>query len=202
MRSDRLKQFHVRLSESIEAAAGKVQSANGAVAMDERHGANGLQAFGAKNADDFTGVSVELSAARKARLSGDNGAAGGRVFQGYNGVRLEDVLVGREIEGVNSQRFRSRIKKCQAGVVVVDDAFERRNNAREELWEFAAADEHVVDFEKHAEAVALARKLLLVGLGSFQVERVIYRHRHLAGHALHELKLGIRDALRYRVPEA
>src|SRR5215469_14505245 len=80
LRADWLKQFHVRWSKSVEAAAGKVQSPKGAVAMDERHGANRLQTFGAKNAHDFTGVMVELRAARKAWLSGGDGAAGGRVF--------------------------------------------------------------------------------------------------------------------------
>ena len=85
---------------------------------------------------------------------------------------------------------------------MVDDAFERGNDAREKLGEFAAGDENVVDFEKHAEAVAFARELLLIGLRSFEVEGVVHCDSHLAGNALHELQLGVSDAVRNHAAEA
>ncbi len=44
--------------------------------------------------------------------------------------------------------------------------------------------------------------MLLVSLGSFEVERVVHRDGHLTGHALHELELGVCDALRHQAAEA
>ena len=169
--------------------------------MDERHAANRLHAFGTKNVHDFTRVTVQFGAARKTRQPGGDGAARGRVFQGNNGVRLEDVLVGRKIEGVNSQCFRGGIKQGQAGVVVVNDALEAGNDAREKFGEFAARNQDVVDFEQHAETVALTRQLLLVGLRRFQIQRIVHRYRYLTGDALHELEFRVGDALRNGVPE-
>ena len=42
----------------------------------------------------------------------------------------------------------------------------------------------VVHFEQHAQPVALARQLPLVGLGALEIERVIDRHGHLPSHLL------------------
>src|SRR5439155_1150727 len=201
LRTERLQQFHVCGSESIDATAGKIQCSKGAVAVDERHAANRLHAFGTKNVHGFTRVTVQFGAARKTRQPGGDGAARGRVFQGNNGVRLEDVLVGRKIEGVNSQCFRGGIKQGQAGVVVVNDALEAGNDAREKFGEFAARNQDVVDFEQHAETVALTRQLLLVGLRRFQIQRIVHRYRYLTGDALHELEFRVGDALRNGVPE-
>jgi len=44
--------------------------------------------------------------------------------------------------------------------------------------------------------------LFLVSLGAFEVERVVHRDGNLAGYALHELELGVRDALRHQAAEA
>ena len=49
-----------------------------------------------------------------------------------------------------------------------------------------AGDEDVVDFEQDAEAIAFAGELRLIGLRSFEIERVVYGDGDLAGDALHE----------------
>ena len=102
LRADRLQQFHVGRSESIDAAAGKIQGAEGVLAVDQRDAANRLQTFPAKRVDHFIRVIVELRAARQEGPARSDGAARGRIFQRNNGVRLEDALVGGEIEGVDS----------------------------------------------------------------------------------------------------
>ena len=79
---------------------------------------------------------------------------------------------------------------------MMDDALEGGDDAAEHFGEFAAGDEDIVDLEKDLQAVALAGKLRLVGLGSFEIEGIVRGNGDLAGDTLHELKLGVRDALR------
>src|SRR6266436_8068972 len=89
-----------------------------------------------------------------------------------------------------------RIEEREAGVVVVNDALENVDDAAKKFGEFAAGDQEVVDFEENLEAVALACELRLISLGGREIEGVINGYGYLAGDPLHELELGVRDALR------
>ena len=80
---------------------------------------------------------------------------------------------------MNLQQAGGRVEESEARVVMVDDALERGHDAEKQFREFAAGDEDVVDLEKHPEAVALASELVLVGLGSLEIERVVHGHGHL-----------------------
>jgi len=115
---------------------------------------------------------------------------------------LEDILLAGEIERVNPEQTGLRIEKREAGVVMVNDALESVDDAAEEFGKFAAGDEEIVDFEKNLEPVALAGELRLKGLGSCEIEGVIYGDGDLAGDALHELELGVGDALGNQAAEA
>ncbi len=85
---------------------------------------------------------------------------------------------------------------------MVNDALEGFDDAAEKFGEFAAGNQDIVDFEKNLEAVALACKLRLIGLGSFKIQGVIDGDGDLAGHTLHELEFGIGDALRNNAAKA
>ena len=52
-----------------------------------------------------------------------------------------------KIERVNFEQIGIGVKKGQAGVVVVHDASERRNDATEKIDQFPAGDQDVVDVE-------------------------------------------------------
>jgi len=134
-----------------------------------------------------------------ARPAGE--ASRGRGIARNQRLRLKDVLVAWKIEGVNLEQSGLGIEEREAGVVVVNDALEGVDDAAEKFGEFAAGDQKVVDFEKNLEAVALARELRLVGLGGREIQGVINGHGHLAGDALHELQLGVCDALRGKTAE-
>ena len=66
-----------------------------------------------------------------------------------------------------------------------------------------AGDENVVDFQQDAEAIAFARELRLIGLRSFEIERVVHGDGDLAGDALHEGEFAVvvGDAARHAAAE-
>ena len=106
-----------------------------------------------------------------------------------------------KIEVVDLEQSGLGIEEREAGVVVVDDALQSFDDAAEKVGEFAAGDQDIVDFEKNPEAVALACELRLIGLGSLEIKGIIDGNGHLAGDALHELQLGVRNALRDQTAE-
>ena len=59
-----------------------------------------------------------------------------------------------------------------------------------------AAHHRIVHLEQRAQAIAFVGQLLFVGHGGFGVERVVHRHRHLAGHLPHELDVFFRVGVR------
>src|SRR5207245_5184441 len=107
-----------------------------------------------------------------------------------------------KVECMNFQQAGVRVEERQAGVIVMNDALERGNDAAKNFGDLSADYQNGVDLEENAQAVTLAGELRLVGLGIFEIERVIDGHRDLAGDALHELQLGVRDALRGHAAEA
>src|SRR2546425_2133685 len=195
LRGDGLKQFDVLLGERIEPSAGEIECAESVAVMDQRNATDGLQAFGAKGADDFRVVTVEFGAPRDQGLAGRDGAARRRGVARNQRLRLEDVPVAGKIERVDLEQTGLGIEERQAGVVVVNDALQSVDDAAEKFGEFAAGDQDVVDFEKNLEAVALAGELRLVGLGSFEIEGVIDGDGDLAGDGLHELEVGVGGVL-------
>src|SRR5258708_3213561 len=137
--------------------------------MDQRDAADGLQAFGAEDANDFRVETVELGAACDERLAAGDGAASGRNVARNERLRLEDVRLAGKIEGVNLKQTGLGFDEREAGVIVVNDALERIDDAAEKFRNFAAGDQEIVDFENDLETVALARELRLISLGSGEV---------------------------------
>src|SRR5260370_22618719 len=196
LRGDGLKQLDVFRSEGIKPPAREIERSEGMGVMDQRDAADGLKALGAKDANDVRVEAVEFRTPRDQGLAGSNGVASGRSVARNHRLRLEDILLAGKIEGVNPEQTRLGVDEREAGVVVVDDALESVDDAAEKFREFAADDQEVVDFEKDLEAVTLSGELRLIRLGSSEIQGVIDCYGHLACHALHELQLGLRDALR------
>lgn len=104
---------------------------------------------------------------------------------------------------MNLEQAVCGIEEGEAGVVVMDDALERGDDAAEEFVGLEAGDEDVVDFEQDAEAIAFARELRLISLRRFEIERVVYGDGDLAGNALHkgELAVGLCETARNQAAE-
>src|SRR6266550_2250823 len=201
LRGDGLKELDVLWGEKIEPPAREIECAESMAVMDQGDAADGLQAFAAKGADDFRVVTVEFGAPHDQGLAGGDRAPGGRSVARDQRLRLEDVLVAGKIEGVNLEQSGLGIEEREAGVVVVNDALESVDDASEKFGEFTADNQEVINFEKNLEAVALARELRLVGLGSSEIDGIVNGDGDLAGDALHELQLGVGDALRHQTAE-
>jgi hypothetical protein len=120
---------------------------------------------------------------------------GRRSVAGNGDLLLDEVWITRKIQGVNFEQAGLGIEEREAGVVMVDDALESFYDAAEKFGDFAAGDKDIVDFEKNLEAIAFASELRLIGLGSLEIEGVVNGDGDLAGDALHELELGVSDAL-------
>jgi hypothetical protein len=73
---------------------------------------------------------------------------------------------------------------------VVHDAAQAAGDSVEELPLIEGGNDGVVDFEQQAQTIAVARELLLVDLGPFEIERVVHGQGHLAGNLLHEIDFG------------
>ena len=188
---DLLDEFDVGGREAVGAAAGEIERAERAATICERDAANNLHAFRAKQADDLAGVLIHFSAARDERAIFDDGAAGGRRFARDGELGFDERLAARKIERVNFEEAVGGIEQGEAGVVVMNDALERGDDAAEEFVGFEAGDEDVVDFEKDAEAIAFTGELRLIGLSVFEIERVVHGDGDLAGDALHEGELAV-----------
>ena len=145
----------------------------------QRNAADGFNTFAAEDTQDFEREAVELRAAENGGLARGKAAAGGRGVERNSGFGPDEILTAREVERMNLQQAGGRVEESEARVVMVDDALERGHDAEKQFREFAAGDEDVVDLEKHPEAVALASELVLVGLGSLEIERVVHGHGHL-----------------------
>src|SRR5229473_3238503 len=156
---------------------------------DEWNATHGLHARGAQGAHDFVLVAIDVRAAREERLAAGNRLAGRRCVTWNSDFLLDEALVAGKIECVNFEQTGFGIEEREAGVVMVNDALESLDDAPEEFRNFTAGDQDVVDFEKNLEAVALARELRLIGLGSLKIEGVIDCDGDLAGDALHELRV-------------
>src|SRR4029077_6697259 len=152
----------------------------------QRDAADGLQAFGAEDANDFRVETVELGAARDKRLAAGDGASGGRNVARNERLLLEDVRLAGKIEGVNLEQTGLGFEEREAGVIVVNDPLQGVDDAAEKFGNFAAGDQEIVDFENVLETVALARELRLISLGGREIQRVINGNGDLAGDALHE----------------
>ena len=87
---------------------------------------------------------------------------------------------------MNFEETGRGVEESEAGVVMLQNGLECRNNPFEESRDIPRADEKIVDFEKNLEAIAFARELLLGGLCGFGVDGVIHGHGDLGADALHE----------------
>ena len=101
LRGDGLEKLDVFRGERIDPAAGEIQGAEGATVVNQRDATDGLQAFGAKGADDFRVEKVELNTSGDEGLAGGDGAAGGGSFTWNKGFWLKEVLLAGKIKGVN-----------------------------------------------------------------------------------------------------
>jgi hypothetical protein len=202
LRGHLLQELHILRRESVDPAAGSVESSKSLPAINQRNAADGLNAGGPETSDDFVLVAVDLGASRKERLTADDRLTGRRSVVGNGDFLLEEALVAGKIERVNLEQSSLGIEKREAGVVVMNDALQGLDDTAEKFGKFAAGDEDVVDFEKNLEAVALACELRLIGLRSRKVQGIVHSDSDLAGNALHKLQRGVRDALRNQTAEA
>ncbi len=129
LRGDLLDEFDVGGSETVGAAAGEIERAESAAAIRERDAANNLYAFGAEDANDFAGILIHFVAARNERAIFDDGAASGRRFARDGELGLDESLAAGKIERVNFEQAVGGIEQREAGVVVMDDALERGDDA-------------------------------------------------------------------------
>ena len=86
------------------------------------------------------------------------------------------------------------IIQSQTDVFMMQDAAKRIRNRGEKSLGIEIGNDGVVDLEQNAQAVALIRKLLLILLGAFVIERIIHGDGHLPRYLLHEID--IRFAIR------
>jgi hypothetical protein len=201
LRGDLLQEFDVLVRESVLAAARQVEGTKRAPLSDEWNAADGHDTLGAERANNFIGEAIELGAAGQERLRCCKAQAGRRGIQRDGNFLFEQAGAAGKIERVNFQESGGRIAKSEAGVIMMNDFFERSDDAAEKLRELAGRHEYVVHVEKDLQPIALAGKLTLISLGGLEIQRVIDGHRNLAGRALHELHLGLRDALRNKAAE-
>jgi hypothetical protein len=192
---DLLEQLDILRRESVLAAAGEIERSKSAAMSDERNTANRLNAFRAEHANDLVGETVNFGAAGEKWLAGGEAVAGRSGVEGNGDFLIEEAGTTGEIEGVDFQKAGGGVAKSETGVVMMNDFFERGDDAAKKVGKLAGGDEHVVHFEKNLEAIALAGKLDLIGLGGLVIERVINGDGNLTADALHKLKLGIGDAL-------
>ena len=154
---------------------------------DKRNAADRLDAVFAQHGDDFARITFEFRAARQERQTGGDGVASRRCIARHGDFAVEQTGAARKIERMNFQQAGGGIEEREAGVVMVNDAFEGGNDAAENFGDLAADHQNVVNLQENAQAVAFAGKLRLVGLRILEIERVVDGHGDLAGDALHEL---------------
>jgi len=195
LRGDLLEELDVLRGKRVEAAAGEIERAEGAALGNQRDAANVLQTVLAERVDDFAGVAIEFRATGQEGLASGDGTSGGRAIAGDGGFLLEKAGVARKIEGMDFEEAAGGVEEGETGVIVMDDAGESGDDAAEDFGEIAGGHEDVVDFEKSLEAVAFAGELRLIGLGGFEIQGVVHGDGDQTGDALHELELGVCNAL-------
>ncbi len=131
LRGDLLEQFDVLRRKSILASASEIESAECAALRNERNAADGLHAFRAERANDFVGESIDLGAAGEKRLARGEADAGRSGFERDRDFLVEEARAAGKIERVDLQEAGGGVAKGEAGEIVMDDAFERRNDAAE-----------------------------------------------------------------------
>src|SRR5258708_30065865 len=94
---------------------------------------------------------------------------------------------------MNTQPVGRLVEKRQAGVIVMNDASKSGNDAAKKIAQFAAGNQNIVDVQQDLQAVALLGKLVLIGLGGFEVQSVVHSDSDLSSDAFHELNVGIGD---------
>src|SRR5207253_10608661 len=172
LRADLPKQLDVLWGESIVAAAGQIERAEGAAVGDEGNAADRLDAVASQRGDDFARVAFEFCPAREERQTGGDGVARGRCVARHGDFPLDHSGADGEIECMNFQQAGVGIEKRQAGVIVMNDTLECGNDTSKNFRDLAADHQNVVDLQENAQAVALAGELRLVGLRILEIERV------------------------------
>src|SRR5580704_13146081 len=165
--------------KSVFPPAGEIECAKCAAVRDQRNAADGLNSFRAERANDFVVETIDLGTAGEQWLAGGEAHSGRRCFQRNGDFLIEKTGAAGKIQRVNLQKARCGFAKGKTGVVVVNDFFERGNNATEKLGQLARGNEYVVDLEQNLEPVALAGQLDLISLRSLVIERVIHGHGNL-----------------------
>jgi CDI toxin RNase A-like protein len=190
-----LNQFHVGSGKRLWIAAGEINGPKRSRMGSQRDAADDLHVLIAKELADLGLKPVNLWASRDQNLAGRNGLACRGALERRSEFRLGCRGRERHIEGVDFQQRARLIQQREAGVVMLNHGFERRDDTFEESGDVAGADQEIVDFEKHTKAVALAGELALVGLGVFEINGVVDGHGNLGGNALHEFDFRVADAL-------
>ena len=88
--------------------------------------------------------------------------AGGRCITPHSDFASQQTRAAGKIERMNFQQAGIGIEKRETGVVVVNDAFERGDDAAKNFTDLAADHQNIVDLQKNAQTVALAGELRLV----------------------------------------
>jgi len=199
---DLLEEFHIESGESVGIAAGEIDGAESAGVRGQRHAADDLRTLVAKELNHVGLEAVNFLATRHEDLCAGDGATRRRAFERNGELGLGGGGRNGEIQGVDFQETRGFIEQGQAGVVVLDDGLQRRNDTVEERGDIPGGDEKVVDLKEDLQAVAFARELLLVSLSGLEVDGVVNGNGGLRGDALHEDDFGVGDALRSITAEA
>jgi len=164
LRGDLLEKLDVLRRKGVLAAAGEIESAESAALGDERNATDGLHPFCPERANDFVGKAIDFHSPREEWLGGGKADARRSGLERNCNFLMEEAGAARKIESVDFQEAGGGVKKGEAGVVVMNDLFERGDDAAEKVGKLAGGDEHVVNFKENLEAIALSGKLSLVGL--------------------------------------
>ena len=107
-----------------------------------------------------------------------------------------------EIERQHAHLIFVLFVQSEARVFMVNDAAEGGGNRVEQGAQVKLRNHGVIDFEQHAQPVALLRQLTLVRLRALQIKRVVHCHGHLPRHLLHECDFALGIAVCRAAPEA
>ena len=143
--ADLLKELDIESGERIRIAAGKIDGAEGALVGDQGHAAENLHALVVQETADLGLKAIDFLAARDQDLAGGDGVSGRGAVDGDGKFGFGCSGGNRNIEGVNLEQTGSLIHEREAGVVVLNDGLERRNDALEKSGDVASAAENIVD---------------------------------------------------------
>src|SRR3974390_1518042 len=142
---------------------------------------------------------LDFGPARNEDLARVNCVARRKTFERNGKFGFRDRRGHRQVQRVDFQYASGAIEKREARVIVRDNGFERRDDALERSGDVARADQQIVYFEQHLQAIAFAGELFLISLCGFEVDRVIDCDRYLSRNPLHEIEFGIGHSL-WNVP--